>query len=189
MQYEVEQKFATPNPGALNAALTDLGAVAGKTVRQVDTYFAHPARDFAATDEALRIRQVGDDNFVTYKGPKIDATTKTRREIELPLAGTPTEADRFAELLAALGFTEVAAVAKTRRYFSLRWESHAVEIVLDDVDGLGTYAELELTVDGEKHRLMSGKAMVLPPNIPHSGLAITACRIMDTFYPVREDYK
>ena len=44
-----------------------------------------PCRDFAQTDEALRIRTVGDTSFVTYKGPKLDATTKTRRELELPL--------------------------------------------------------------------------------------------------------
>ena len=37
------------------------------------------------TDEALRIRQVDGRPLITYKGPKIDRQTKTRREIELPL--------------------------------------------------------------------------------------------------------
>ena len=54
----------------------------GEPAEQVDTYFSHPARDFAATDEALRIRSIDQENFVTYKGPKLDATTKTRREID-----------------------------------------------------------------------------------------------------------
>lgn len=147
MQYEVEQKFATPDPAKLRTLLDQLGATAGRSVRQVDTYFAHPARDFAATDEALRIRQVGGENFVTYKGPKIDTTTKTRREIELPLAPTPVEAEQFGELLAALGFCEVARVAKTRIPYRLDWQDQLVEIALDDVDQLGAYAELEVAVE------------------------------------------
>ena len=66
--------------------MIELGATIEPPVVQVDQYFAHPARDFAQTDEALRLRRVGKQNFITYKGSKIDATTKTRREIELPLA-------------------------------------------------------------------------------------------------------
>jgi quercetin dioxygenase-like cupin family protein len=62
--------------------------------------------------------------------------------------------------------------------------SHHHEQVVNVIEG-----ELELMVGGEKHRLMSGKAMVLPPNIPHSGLAITACHVVDVFHPVREDLK
>ena len=49
---------------------------------QVDRYFAHPCRDFARTDEALRLRRDGDDVAITWKGPRIDAATKTRRESE-----------------------------------------------------------------------------------------------------------
>ena len=85
MKLEVEQKFAVPDLGQLQTRLLELGAKAGEPQLQVDQYFAHPARDFAQTDEALRIRRIGQSNFVTYKGPKIDATTKTRRELELPL--------------------------------------------------------------------------------------------------------
>ena len=91
----------------------------GEPIVQSDQYFAHPARDFAQTDEALRIRTVGDTSFVTYKGPKLDATSKTRRELELPLAASDPDGSQFAELLAALGFTPVAIVRKQRRKFHI----------------------------------------------------------------------
>ena len=37
--------------------LEELGGEYQAELRQVDSYFAHPARDFAVTDEALRIRR------------------------------------------------------------------------------------------------------------------------------------
>ena len=46
------------------------GGEFGEGVVQRDEYFSHPCRDFAATDEAFRVRRAGDDWFVTYKGAK-----------------------------------------------------------------------------------------------------------------------
>ena len=47
----------------------------------------------------------------------------------------------------------------------------------------------ELTVDGATERLEPGRIAVIPSNVPHSGRALTACRILDVFQPVREDYR
>ena len=49
--------------------------------------------------------------------------------------------------------------------------------------------EFELSIEGEKHVLHPGMAAVLLANIPHHGRALTACRLLDAFYPVREDYR
>ena len=68
---------------------------------QIDCYYAHPVRDFAASDEALRLRQVGENNYITYKGPKLDTTTKTRREIEISLPDGLQSAAEAAELVEA----------------------------------------------------------------------------------------
>ncbi|MFM9060029.1 MAG: class IV adenylate cyclase [Planctomycetaceae bacterium] len=146
--YEVEVKFAVPDPAVVERRLAGLGGTLSAVVDQVDRYFAHPARDFAATDEALRLRRVGDDVVVTWKGPRIDATTKTRREIELPVApagppdGTATIA-RWTDLLEALGFRRVREVAKRRRTATMHRDGATIEAVLDDVAGLGWFLELE----------------------------------------------
>ena len=150
MEFEVEQKYPVDATSRVEQALLELGATTEPPLEQVDQYFAHPARDFARTDEALRIRRVGEQNFVTYKGPKLDATTKTRREIELPLEPGDDGFRRFGELLAALGFRPVAEVRKTRRPFELRWENHEFEVALDDVVGVGTFVELELLAAAEE---------------------------------------
>lgn len=145
--FEVEQKHRVEDLDRLLERLAALGGRPGDPQEQVDTYYAHPARDFAQTDEALRVRRAGAACFITYKGPKLDPTSKTRRELELPLAGGLDEAQRFAELFDLLGFRAVAVVAKQRRKTTLDWQGRQVEVVVDQVDRLGQFVELELQAD------------------------------------------
>lgn len=147
MPWEVEQKFSITSEAELAAKLTNLGVQLGQPIEQIDNYFNHPCRNFAVTDEALRLRQIGDQNFITYKGPKIDPATKTRREIELPLLPGPDAANHHRELLVALGFQPSGAVTKTRRSGSLVWQGFEAHIAWDDVATLGKYLELEIVAD------------------------------------------
>jgi adenylate cyclase, class 2 len=147
--YEVEQKFPVSDMPALERRLASLGPI-GAAQREIDVYFAHPARDFAGTDEALRIRRKGESVSITYKGPKVDATTKTRREVDLPLPpGEPTAA-AWVGLLKLLGFVPVAEVRKTRRKAHVPWQDRSVEVSLDEVDQVGQYVELELVVEDDQ---------------------------------------
>jgi len=112
--YEVEQKYPLADVAAVEAALARLGATWHATVEQVDRYFNHPCRDFAATDEALRLRRTGEALAITWKGPRLDATAKTRRELELPLAEAAVPAAALAEAAvpaAALAEAAVPAAA------------------------------------------------------------------------------
>jgi adenylate cyclase class 2 len=150
MHLEVELKFRAEGQHGLatiRERLVRLGARAVVMLDQADTYFAHPSRDFAATDEALRLRRVGERNCITYKGPKLDAATKTRRELELQLAEGAKAFDQFSELLAALGFRPVATVRKQREVLALDWESSPIEAALDSVAQIGEFIELETTAD------------------------------------------
>jgi len=143
-QYEVEQKFRLVDAADFTARLNELTSQPPVTVEQTDTYFAHPARDFGQTDEAFRLRQVGQQNLLTYKGPKVDQTTKTRLEIELPMPSGVEYAARLQGLLKALGFREVAQVHKRRRKVEVTAEGASVEIAIDDVAGIGCFVELEI---------------------------------------------
>jgi adenylate cyclase class 2 len=144
MTLEVEQKFVVADRAALERRLAALTPSRGPSESQVDSYFAHPSRDFARTDEALRLRAIGLRNYITYKGPKLDATTKTRREIEIELASGPESANQARELLQSLGFTPVATVRKSRDHYGVDWQDHPVTVALDTVDGLGNFVELEI---------------------------------------------
>ncbi len=147
MQYEVELKFPVDDLGRLEKELNALKAEWKNVQTEIDSYFAHPSRDFSVTDEALRIRSRGEKNFITYKGPKIDATTKTRRELDILLRDGAEVGPLFRELLEALGFRLVSDVRKNRRKAFLMWGERRVECSLDDVEGVGTYCELELIAE------------------------------------------
>ncbi len=143
---EVEMKFPATNLAALEQRLRERGASPGKVLCEEDHYFNAPDRDFARTDEALRLRRIGAANFVTYKGPKRDAQTKTRSEIEVPLAEGDRSAADFVNLLKHLGYRPVAVVRKQRRTLSLREGGFPVEVCLDEVEQIGCFAELEIIV-------------------------------------------
>jgi adenylate cyclase, class 2 len=147
MRYEVEQKFPVADLADLEKRLRNLGATISSPHAEADLYFAHPARDFRQTDEALRVRRKGEKTFVTYKGPKIDQTTKTRREIDLPVPPVAEAASQWQSLFEALGFQPVTEVRKSRRKATIPWQGRDVEGSLDEVEGVGSYFELELIAD------------------------------------------
>jgi quercetin dioxygenase-like cupin family protein len=49
--------------------------------------------------------------------------------------------------------------------------------------------QLNMTIGGEFCPLTEGMYHIIPSNTPHSAVAITDCKVIDTFSPVREDYK
>jgi quercetin dioxygenase-like cupin family protein len=49
--------------------------------------------------------------------------------------------------------------------------------------------EFELTIAGETKVVKPGVVAVVPPNVEHSGIAITDCLLIDIFHPVREEYR
>jgi len=61
--------------------------------------------------------------------------------------------------------------------------SHPHEQVTHLLEG-----EFEITVDGLVHRMKAGDVLVIASHAVHSGVAVTACQILDVFSPVREDY-
>jgi len=147
MKYEVEQKYVVADLSAFAEKLNEVGAPLGEPIEQVDEYFSHPQRDFAQTDEALRIRRVDGSGTVTFKGPKVDTTTKTRREIEVPLGGDQEAVVSMTDLLRALGFSPAVTVRKVRRNSFFDRPGIRIQVAVDDVEGLGGYVEVEVMSD------------------------------------------
>ncbi|WP_457620166.1 class IV adenylate cyclase [Methanopyrus sp.] len=143
--YEVEVKVKLKNPEEVRKRLEELGERV-RTVRQRDLYYQHPCRDFAETDEALRLRRSDVEIVLTYKGPKM-GREKSRAELEVVVDDFET-ADA---ILRHLGFEPLrhAEVKKLRTVYTLEVSGEKVVAALDEVEGLGTFLELECKADDE----------------------------------------
>ena len=171
--YEVELKIRTSHD-AVRGELAERGADRIEVVEQTDTYYDAPDRDFAETDEALRIRRErvlaggdastattngeaidaspdttnsegtetsGDTELtnervkITYKGPLVDAESKTRLEAETTVGDQ--EATRA--IFEGLGYEPAATVEKHRERFDVA----GFTVTLDTVSDLGTFVEID----------------------------------------------
>jgi adenylate cyclase class 2 len=147
---EIEQKFARVDFAELERRLAAWGATPGISLDEADHYFNAPDRDFARTDEVFRLRRVGSANYLTYKGPKRPIAVKARVELEVPIGGGDRAAEQFTELLKHLGYRHVAIVRKRRRQFQMQRGVFVLTICLDEVEGLGAFAELEILAPEEQ---------------------------------------
>lgn len=149
MGYEVEIKYRVPDHDALVRRLVELGAAPGPLIEQEDAYLAHPGRNFAKSDEALRLRRVGSRNRITYKGPKRGGPTKTREEIEVPFADGIEALATMTRVFERLGFLLIATVRKTRRLTPMDFKGRSMEVALDQAGDLGNFAEVETLAAGD----------------------------------------
>ena len=137
---EVEVKVRADHE-KVRSILKKIGAAKVGVEIQSDTYFAAPHKDFAKTDEALRIRSLDGQAVLTYKGPKLDGVSKTREELE-----TPVDEVTITRVLHALGFSEAGIVRKIREVF----RAGEITVCLDAVEGLGEFLEVEIMAENEK---------------------------------------
>lgn len=144
---EVEVKYRVPDPAGVVGRLLTLGATRAGEEAEADHYFNAPDRDFRRTDEAFRLRRVGVSNRFTYKGPKRDTATKTRTEIELPVAEGGAGAATAERLVGALGYRPVAVVRKTRTTYELGRGGFTAVVCVDVVERVGTFMEVEVVCD------------------------------------------
>ena len=105
--------------------------------------------------------------------PFIDLNEVTQKEIIPGYRATFVHADHM-----TLAYWSVDAGAPIPEH------AHSHEQVVNMLEG-----RFELTVEGETRVLKPGTVVVIPMNAKHSGVAVTDCRLLDVFYPVREDYR
>lgn len=62
--------------------------------------------------------------------------------------------------------------------------AHKNEQIMYVIEG-----EFEFTLAGQTKIYYPGDIAVIAPNTAHKGRALTACKLIDAFSPVREEYK
>ncbi|MEL7269277.1 MAG: cupin domain-containing protein [Bacteroidota bacterium] len=61
---------------------------------------------------------------------------------------------------------------------------HPHEQIMHVIEG-----SFEFTLDGNTETYGPDDVVIIPSNVPHSGKALTPCRLMDIFSPAREEYR
>src|SRR5262245_39418921 len=147
---EIEMKFPVADFDVAEHALAAWQARREPAIDEADDYFNAPDRDFARTDEAFRLRQIGERNLITYKGPKQAGPAKTRTEIEVPLEAGAKSADGFRQLVLKLGFRPTAVVRKRRTIWHFQRGGFDLQACLDEVAEIGRFVEVEIVAAAEQ---------------------------------------
>jgi pantoate--beta-alanine ligase len=147
---EIEQKYACAEFTSLEQRLAHLGAGPEEAHTEADAYFNAPDRDFVQTGEVFRLRRIGQANLFTYKGPRLPGAVKMRPELEIALGSGDEQAGQLTALLKSLGFRYVATVTKRRRSFPLKKGEWQLHVCLDSVEGVGSFAEVEILAPPEQ---------------------------------------
>ena len=104
--------------------------------------------------------------------PYIDFNTKKKVNIWQGISGTLFHSDQ----LTFGHFTiEKGAILPEHNHPHEQW-THLIQ------------GQLEFDIDGEKKVLNAGMTAFVPSELPHSARAITMCKVIDCFFPVREDF-
>jgi len=134
---EIELKVRVPDLAPVRERLLALGARMTEKTGEHDIYYNAPHRDFAITDEALRVRYSSGRTIITYKGAKRrDLQFKAREELNVIVE----DGVEFEQMLEHIGFRKTAVVDKVREYYSFENAS----VALDEVGDLGSFVEIEV---------------------------------------------
>ncbi|MFX1329378.1 MAG: class IV adenylate cyclase [Promethearchaeota archaeon] len=155
---EVEIKVKILDPELIKKKFEKNNGVYKLSLYHEDTYFNMPEglRDFKKTDEALRLRMSSEFNknyrskekiinhYITYKGKKIDNSTKTRSEIDIKIEDT----DSMKKLLTKLGFQEIFTVQKERELYEFNFKNTHIKALIDYIPLLKqNFIEVECLVN------------------------------------------
>lgn len=130
-EVETEVTYRVADPAAVEDRLAALDEIA--RVRQTDHYLSPPGQDLAGdTSRYLRVREEdGGGSLDLHLVRDAAETEEYETAVEDP--------DQLLGILDHLGFTVTVVVRKDRTVY----DAGDVDVVLDRIDGLGTFVELE----------------------------------------------
>ncbi len=167
---EVEIKVKISDPAQMRKKFEESQGIYKFSLIHEDTYYNMPIglRDFKQTDEALRLRKScrfdrsshgktqDFEYYITYKGKKMDTSTKTREEIDIKIENIK----KMKKMLDSLGFQEVFTVKKERELYEFKFENYHIEALIDYIPILEQYfIEVEYLTDS-KEKLDESKELL-----------------------------
>src|SRR3954452_3040337 len=135
---ETEVKIAVTEPDAIRDLLSSRGFRQTVSRRfEANTLFDTPEARLRQASMLLRLREVGGDCIITWKGPGTAGPHKSRPEVET-LAGS---AEKLRLILTEIGFQPMFRYEKFRTEF--KTDPDAPGLVTLDETPIGNYLELE----------------------------------------------
>lgn len=142
MRRELELKFSIPDEKEFVSTLSSEGISFSNPVVQTDTIFFRVGKGFSdlhSGEPVVRIRQTPNSITTTLKVYKNGVSDRAEVECGIFDAGT------FRQYLELLDLAAIVTVKKSRQ----RAKFQGASIVLDHVDNLGVFAEIEILSDDE----------------------------------------
>ena len=143
--YEVEVKAVLKDRKAVLKKLQNLGCQWSEELHQVDYVFAPkgtPYPDVPMGATVLRVRKQNDKYFFTLKIPQSSHQDCIEREMEIK------DGEMMVEILELMRWDKLPTVEKKR----IKTNFKDMEIVLDKVELLGEFIEVEKIVTHEDHK-------------------------------------
>lgn len=139
--HEIEVKVRVENPEPVMKALEALGCAWSDAITQHDTVYVKDAssiQQYLRNNDFLRLRvQNGDTTILTLKHHPERADNPDSAPLEHEL--TVDSKEEMEKLLLTLGFIEAVQIKKARK----KAKHEKWEICVDEVEGLGTFIEIE----------------------------------------------
>lgn len=141
---EVEVKVKINSVGDVKKDLEEKGFSFSLPIEQRDVIYANPKilpsyDKFTTSSDFLRVRRTKDKNYFTFKRPQTGELDVIERETEI------SNPEQVEDILKFLGFEKAVNVNK-KRMIAKRGD---YEVSLDEVEGLGSFLEVEKIVDME----------------------------------------
>ncbi len=134
---ETEVKIRLSDLGEMCRRIEALGfGISQPREFESNTLYDRPDRSLLGSGNLLRLRESGDRQIVTWKGPYQAGPHKTRPELETTLGSIKT----LAEIFCHLGYIAVFRYEKYRREY--RVPDHPGVITVDETP-IGSFLELE----------------------------------------------
>ncbi len=139
--YEVEVKARLRDRAEIKQKLEDFGCVFGEELHQIDHIFVPKGESFPTPFQVpvLRIREQNGKYIFTLKISQSSRQDSLERELEI------SNGSMMTQILNLIGYEEFILVDKKR----IKTNYKDMEIVLDDVKGLGEFVEVEKIVTHE----------------------------------------
>ncbi len=124
-----------------------------------DTYFTDKQLEFIQDRICLRTRKTNEDKLeLTYK-PRSDSNTERYGKREVNIRINPEDYEDIKYVIDRLGYLEYVSFKKHRRTYTKAIDGYVHNIMIDNIEGVGDYAEFEILSDSEKDKEIVSKKL------------------------------